>query len=141
MRIFNTTGPVRCAEHYCLPPLQRFDLDDIMFLIEQKKYFVLHAPRQVGKTTYLLALMEHLNKTGLYHAVYINVEIAQAMREDVPQALQAILGELARRSADFLDDTFLLDQDMTKLFQFGVAGALNTALTLWTKATPKPIIL
>ncbi len=42
MRIFNTTGPVRCAEHYCLPPLERMDLDEIMFLIEQKK--ILYAP-------------------------------------------------------------------------------------------------
>jgi hypothetical protein len=46
MRFFNTAGPVRCEEHYCLPPLGRFDLDEVLSLIGQKKYFVLHAPRQ-----------------------------------------------------------------------------------------------
>lgn len=45
MRYFNTAGPVNCADHYCLPPLERFDLAEVMTLIEQRKYFVLHAPR------------------------------------------------------------------------------------------------
>ena len=69
MRFFNTAGPVKCHKHYCLPPLERFDLENIMSLIEQEKYFVLHAPRQVGKTTYLLALMEHLNQSGQYQSL------------------------------------------------------------------------
>jgi hypothetical protein len=53
-RFFNTAGPVRCAIHYCLPPLERFDLAEILNLIDQQKYFVLHAPRQTGKTSSLL---------------------------------------------------------------------------------------
>jgi hypothetical protein len=64
MRFFNTAGPVDCVRHYCLPPLHRIDLDEVLLLIEQQKYFVLHAPRQTGKTSFLLALMEHLNKQG-----------------------------------------------------------------------------
>ncbi|MBI4770023.1 MAG: ATP-binding protein, partial [Chloroflexi bacterium] len=61
MRFFNTAGPVRCEYHYCLPPLERLELAEVLMLIDQQKYFVLHAPRQTGKTTFLLALMEHLN--------------------------------------------------------------------------------
>ena len=34
MRFFNTTGPVRCRDHYCLPPLERFELPEILNLIE-----------------------------------------------------------------------------------------------------------
>ena len=30
MRFFNTAGPVNCKEHYCLSPLQRFNLDQIV---------------------------------------------------------------------------------------------------------------
>ena len=59
-------------------------------MIAQKKYFVLHAPRQVGKTTYLLALMEYLNQSGQYTCLYVNVEGAQAARENVEAAMQAI---------------------------------------------------
>ncbi|MCY4355924.1 MAG: ATP-binding protein, partial [Gammaproteobacteria bacterium] len=54
MRFFNTAGPIVSADHYCIPPLQRLDLDDLLNLIRQKKYFVLHAPRQTGKTSLLL---------------------------------------------------------------------------------------
>ena len=70
MRFFNTAGPVRCNKHYCLPPLERFDLGEMLALIEQEKYFVLHAPRQTGKTSCLLALMENLNHTGKYRCLY-----------------------------------------------------------------------
>jgi hypothetical protein len=53
-------GPVSCLKHYCLPPLERFDLDEILNLIASEKYFLLHAPRQTGKTSSLLALMAYL---------------------------------------------------------------------------------
>lgn len=29
MRFFNTAGPVNCDDHYCLPPLTRFDLEAV----------------------------------------------------------------------------------------------------------------
>jgi hypothetical protein len=77
LRFFNTAGPVNCAYHYCLPPLERLDLPDILRLIQQQKYFVLHAPRQVGKTSFLLALTQYLNQGGQYTCVYVNVEAAQ----------------------------------------------------------------
>ena len=91
---FQHRRPVKPDLHYCLPPLTRFDLDDVLRLIQQQKYFVLHAPRQTGKTSCLLALMEHLNTSGHYRCVYVNVEIAQAAREDVAGAMQSILNEL-----------------------------------------------
>ena len=65
-RFFNTAGPVNAQKHYCLSPLQRIHLAEILTLIEQEKYFVLHAPRQTGKTSSLLALQAHLNASGQY---------------------------------------------------------------------------
>ena len=41
---------MRPAEHYCIPPLGRLDRDRILELVRRKKYFILHAPRQTGKT-------------------------------------------------------------------------------------------
>ena len=66
-------------------------------LVRTERYFVLHAPRQTGKTSALLALRDLLNSGGEgdYRCVYVNVEPAQAMREDVETAMRAILGELA----------------------------------------------
>jgi hypothetical protein len=51
MRFFNTAGPVDPDRHYCIAPLTRLDLAEVLLLIEQQKYFVLHAPRQTGETT------------------------------------------------------------------------------------------
>ena len=30
MRFFTTEGPVNCEDHYCLPPLARFDLAELL---------------------------------------------------------------------------------------------------------------
>ena len=61
MRFFNTSGPVVPADHYCIPPLTRVDLDDVCRLVRNKRYFVLQAPRQTDKTSVLLALRDLLN--------------------------------------------------------------------------------
>ncbi len=42
MRFFNTTGPVRADRHYCIPPLDRLDLDRVLALVCDERYFVLH---------------------------------------------------------------------------------------------------
>ena len=61
VRKFNLEGPVVAERHYCIPPLTRVDLAAILELIADMKYFVLHAPRQTGKTSILLSLQDRLN--------------------------------------------------------------------------------
>ena len=95
MRFFNTAGPVNCNKHYCLSPLSRFDLAEVLSLIRQEKYFVLHAPRQSGKTSCLFALNDHLDQGGEFHALYINVEPGQTARDDVKRGIRAVLTQLA----------------------------------------------
>jgi hypothetical protein len=73
MKFFNTAGPVNLEDHYALPPLSRLDADELLLLIQQKKYFVLHAPRQTGKTSLLLALMDFLNSGDEYICLYANL--------------------------------------------------------------------
>jgi hypothetical protein len=63
-RTFNTTGPTEPEDHYCIDPLTRLDFGEVRNLVEAKKYFVLHAPRQTGKTTTLLAMMRAFNVEG-----------------------------------------------------------------------------
>ncbi len=54
----------------------------------------------------LLALMETLNRQGKYRCLYVNIEAAQAAREDVDTAMRTILGELSSRARDYLDDLY-----------------------------------
>ena len=140
MRFFNTSGPVVAADHYCIPPLERLNLAEMHRLIRDKRYFVLHAPRQTGKTSALLALRDLLNAEGNYGCVYVNIEGAQALRGDVEQAMQVILGELASWARSTLGDEFLNDTWSDILAKFG-AGALSEALTRWSAAAPKPLVL
>ena len=140
MRFFNTTGPVVAEDHYCIPPLERLNLTEIRRFIRDKRYFVLHAPRQTGKTSALLALRDLLNAEGAYRCVYINVESAQAMREDVEQAMRVILGELASWARLTLGDQFLTRTWSSIFAEFG-PGALVEALTRWAEADPKPLVL
>ncbi len=62
VRFFNTTGPIVPADHYYVPPLERLRLGHVLTLVRDKRYFVLHAPRQTGKTTALLVLRNLLNE-------------------------------------------------------------------------------
>ena len=50
VRKFNLEGPVEAERHYRIPPLDRVNLDEILELLADRRYFVLHAPRQTGKT-------------------------------------------------------------------------------------------
>ncbi len=87
-----------------IDPLERIDVENIESLIEEKRYFVLHAPRQTGKTTCLLALMHHLNTQGKYRALYVNIEGAQAARGDVNRGVAAICSAFTRSAHMYLND-------------------------------------
>ena len=141
MRFFNTTGPVVAEDHYCIPPLERLNLAEVRRLIRDKRYFVLYAPRQTGKTSALLALCELLNQEDGYRCVYVNVESGQAMREDVEQVTRTILATLAIRASLILDDEFLHAVWPGILAEVGPGAALYATLTRWAKADPTPLVL
>ncbi len=89
-RWFNIAGPCKADKHYMLPPTSR--LPDLSMLIEQESYFVLHAPRQTGKTTAMLALAQQLTASGRYTAVMLSAEVGSAFNNDPSAAELAILG-------------------------------------------------
>ena len=143
VRFFNTEGPVRADDHYCIPPLERIDLEEVLDLVRSKKYFVLHAPRQTGKTSALLALRDLLNggAAGDYRCVYANFEVGQAGREDTARAMRAMLGELARRARITLGDETPNGFRGPALETEGPDGALIDVLSRWAEADPRPLVL
>lgn len=140
-RFFITAGPVKKEKHYCIDPLTRIELKSILSLIEQEKYFVLHAPRQTGKTSYLLALMDFLNKQGKYKALYANIEDAQAARENVKEGIRTVLRILANESSLYLKDSFLEERWKQIFENSGEFYALQEALMKWRQASESPIVL
>ena len=140
MRFFNTAGPVNPEDHYCIPPLERFDLEEVLALVRMKKYFVLHAPRQTGKTSALLALCDLLNGQG-YACVYTTVETARTARDDVEEAMRTVLAGLGSQVRSTLGDDFLARHWSGILAEFGPSEALRETLKRWSEASPKPLVL
>ncbi|MCL2064104.1 MAG: AAA-like domain-containing protein [Candidatus Cloacimonetes bacterium] len=141
MRFFNTEGPVNQPMHYKLDPLTRWDLEEIMDLINKNKFFVLHAPRQTGKTSCLLALRDMLNKEGDYFAIYTNFEIGQAFREDIHGAMQAIVGRLAMNVDNLLDSNVVGNFFDERMANFASGKALNEIMRFICKKVQKPVVL
>lgn len=81
-RTFNTTGPCFPAWHYMLPPEAR--LPDLLPIVRQNQYFVLHAARQTGKTTAMRAFAARLRELG-FVAIWATLEESQGV-EDVRRA-------------------------------------------------------
>ena len=132
MRFFNTEGPVRPDDHYAIRPLDRMDVDELLALIRAKRYFVLHAPRQTGKTSALIALRDLLNRgaAGDFRCVDVNVEVGQVARDDTARGIRAILSSLAS-SARLLGDNYpdgIWPDILTKV---GPEDALKELLTRW----------
>ena len=140
MRYFNTTGPVVGAVHYCIPPLERVNLRELRPLVREGRYFVLHAPRQTGKTSALFALRDLLNSgaEGAYRCVYVNVEVGQVGREDVGRAMRAVLAELAREAKSTLDDESLASIWPDVLDTVGPDVALGEVLAAGARPAPRP---
>ena len=141
MRFFNNAGPVNCADHYCLDPLHRIDLDAIESLIAQQRYFILHAPRQTGKTSSLLALAHHLNAGERYRCIYTNVEPAQAAREDVAGAMRAILSGLASWARHLAGDPYPGEIWPGVLAEAGGYDAFGEVLSRWAMHSDRPLVL
>ena len=130
-------------DHYCIPPLERIDLDRVLNLIHRKKYFTLHAPRQTGKTSALKALQDRLNSgaEGDYRCLHVNVEAAQVAREDIERAISAILQVLAGTAQTVLGDDSLDGIRCAVLAQGSPDTALWETLRRWARADARPLVL
>ena len=141
MRFFNTAGPIILEKHYHVPPLERLNRSELLSLIDDWKYFVLHAPRQTGKTSALLELVDALNGSGAYRCVYVNVESGQSAREEVAEAMRAILNELADEAYATLEDSFPAETWPEVLARAGPHNCLREVLGRWAAADRKPLVL
>jgi hypothetical protein len=119
-----------------LPPEPR--LPGARELVEQSRYFVVHAPRQTGKTTSMAALARDLNAGGRHAALLFSCEQARYAEDDVAAASREILEAIATEA------TFGLAPELRPPSPWPEAsdGALIRAgLTEWAKRCPLPIVL
>jgi hypothetical protein len=136
MRRFNTAGPCEPERHYMVPPLER--LPEAQGMVERGDYFVLHAPRQSGKTTTLRALARALTAEGTYAALHFTCETGEPAGDDYESAQQAILAEIRERAR------IELPEELRPPDPWPVAepvGLLRLALAEWASRCPRKLVL
>ena len=136
MRFFNTAGPCDRRYHYMLPAAER--LPDAPKLIERGMYFVVHAPRQTGKTTTLKALARRLTDEGRYTALHFSCEPGKIAGDDHVAGQRAVLGAMRQRALDDLPEALHPPQPWPAGDD---ANLLTEALRAWARASPRPLVL
>jgi len=120
-----------------LPPEPR--LPAARGLIDQGQYFVVHAPRQTGKTTTLAALAQDVTADGRQVALLFSCERARIYTEDVGAAtreiLQAISSEARERGLrpECMPPAEWPDVPPSSLLVEG--------LRAWARTCPLPLVL
>ncbi len=140
-KFFNTAGPIKTDLHYYVPMEERWDFEQVQQLIRQQKYFILHAPRQTGKTSSILALVDYLNQQGDYEAVYANLEAAQAARENFEVGLRIAMAEIVEEISKQQEHVGLEEQLLSVYESAETGHGLRKLLTFWAEKTPKPVVL
>jgi hypothetical protein len=134
-RWFNISGPCNPQKHYMLSPTSR--LPSLWALLEQEAYFVLHAPRQSGKTTSMSAVAKELNEKGRHVSALLTVDVGAAFQDDPGAAELAILDSWREAAGVQLDD-----RSVPPPWPAAPAGRrIGAALAAWAKASPRPLVL
>jgi SpoVK/Ycf46/Vps4 family AAA+-type ATPase len=134
-RHFNTAGPCNPEIHYMLSPLTR--LPTVHTLVEQQTYFIIHAPRQIGKTTAMMALAQELTASGKYTAVLVSVEGGSALGDDLAAVERAILQSWYENGEDRLPPE--LSPPPWQATEPG--QSIRSYLRQWSRSSSRPLII
>lgn len=133
-RFFNVLGPCNPGRHYMIDPESR--LPKVRRLIEQDAYFVLHAPRQTGKSTAMKALAANLRREGKV-ALWANLETTAGFT--TIEEVEPILLDCIRLHADLIPEP---DRPPPiSSIAAGPGNRLQEWLAAWTTGLDRPLIL
>ena len=136
-RFFNTTGLCSPTKHYMVDPFRQL-YADVERLIEDQQYFVIHAPRKTGKTTFLHALAHRLNQEGRYVSIVCSLESAGYPSISVEDANNVFIRSIYQTADVFLPPEHLPPDP----YEYAASPQLlRQYLTDWCLKLPKPLIL
>ena len=137
-RRFNTAGPNQPDIHYTLDSEPR--LPELRTLIEQREYFILHAPRQTGKTTLLDNLARKLTAEGRYTGIRFSIERSRPFSKDVAASNRAVLSSLRGMAESVLPEPLRPPAELFESFS-DPASALFDVLNKWAQRSPRPLVV
>ena len=136
LRHFNVAGPCFKNEHYMIDAKER--INGVEQLIAMKQYFVIHAARQSGKTTYLQDLADRLNDSGDYYCIYCSLETLQGIEDEkigIPEIINNI--KLALRAFKMPNfELFAKNADFN-----GFSTVLRFELSEYCALLDKPLVI
>ncbi|MEB3293338.1 MAG: ATP-binding protein [Synechococcales bacterium] len=136
LRWFNISGPCQEDIHYMLSPT--FRVPDLERLIDQRNYFVIHAPRQTGKSTTMLALAKQLTESGRYSSILLSVEAGSPFNDDPEQAESIILDTWMDTVSIYLPEALVPKIDWK---QAEPGRRIHFLLRQWAKQSPRPLVV
>jgi hypothetical protein len=117
-----------------LPPEERLVGAQLHRYISDRLYWVLHAPRQTGKTTFLQSWMREINAGSEAVSCYVSVERCQGVAE--PERAMPAICEAIREYASWSDLPVPETNDAFPL------SMLSNMLGNWSRlVAPKPLIV
>ncbi len=135
MRFFNITGSCDPARHYMIPAERRLPGSEA--LIAKQAYFVVHAPRQTGKTTTMKALARRLTDEGRYAGLRFSCQTASVFPDDIGAAEKTVWSEIEDSARAALPEALRpparVDADPGRFLQ--------TQLARWAEVCPRPLVL
>jgi len=130
MKKFNVAGPCVPEKHYMVSPIPR--LAEARKYIEEHSYFVVHAPRQTGKTTTMMALAKEMTAEGKMAVLHFSCEAAHAAGEEYAAAEKLVWNRVIESA-----DTYLPQALRPPPLVAAPAGALLSAnLAEWARRCP-----
>ncbi len=135
VRFFNVTGSCDPARHYMIPAERR--LPGVQELVDKGAYFVVHAPRQMGKTTAMKALSLRLTSEGHYAALRFSCQNAQVFPDDVGAAERAVWDAIV----DAASDTLSADLRPPPMIEASTGSFLQAQIKHWAKVCPRKLVL
>jgi hypothetical protein len=118
-----------------LPALRR--IPQVRDLVDQQTYFVVHAPRQVGKTTTLMSLGAELTREGRYTALLVSLEYGAPFRSDPGAAELAFLGPWRSNARAWLPP----ELQPPPWPDAAPGQRVHAALEAWALASPRPLVV
>jgi len=140
-KFFNTVGAINPEKHYFLP--HRLDWNQLTDFIKKEYYFVLHAPRQSGKTTAIIEFVKHLNQKGTYKALYLTTEPAHGSTNDVKESIRDLLEEFRDQITFFLPNENSAIEYLNNVLKKRTVtkSGILAFLRFWAKESEKPLII
>jgi hypothetical protein len=118
-----------------LPPEERLVGAQLYRYIRDELYWVLHAPRQTGKTTFLHSWMREINAGDEAIACYVSVERCQGMAE-VEHAMPALCSSIREYAQNYNLPVPVVDNTVDPY------SMLSHILLKWSAlVAPKPLVI